>query len=184
MANEIFTLIAKQDSPEARAEAISKLAGLRSVSVEVLTAEFEAYQADNKAKLEKAARKARLEALSNEAKGMTLNSDNLGDFVTRVVAEKVSVILNPDLTLTVSLPKARGGGKGGGKPKADQPRPYSTKGGERMLGAVTDYLDANFSEEEQREAGLYRPNGVRRAGQDLAKRAIAAGFMGHMPLDD
>lgn len=179
--NELFDLIAAQDTPEARTTAIANLASLRKVSVEALTAEFDAYAAKNAANLEKARRKAAIEALNSEAGSMTLDSENLADFVGRVVAEKGSVTLNPDLTLSVSLPTARRGG-GGGKPKADQPRPYVDAEGNRILGAVTDWLDANYTEEEQQEAGLFRPNGKRRAGQNLVEYAVRAGFLVRSPI--
>lgn len=186
----IFALI-QQAEGDLRDATIKNLAAIRKVSVEALTHEFEAFQVESAKALERerkrqenAARKSRLEALATEAEGVSLDSDTLGDFVSRVVAEGGVVTINPDLTLGVTLPKAkRGGGTGGGKPAKDAPRPFLDGDGNRVTGAITDWMRDNLTEKQQQDANCFRPNGKLRTGAKLAKALVDAGYLTESPLD-
>lgn len=190
MSNEsIFSLIGRAEG-DLRTSMISNLAAVRRITVEALEAEFTTFQKDNAVKLEKERKKqeredlkVRLTALNTEAEGMALDSEGLGDFVGRVIADGGVVSLTPELGLTVTLPTVRKGGTGGGKPAKDAPRPYViVETGERLVGAVTDFVDANFDEAEQKKLGLFRPNGIRRAGQALVKPLVAAKVLENSPI--
>jgi hypothetical protein len=176
----VFAVIAEAEG-ELRATMLANVATVRKVSVEEFTASFEAYIKENADKLEKEkrknereARKVRVEVLVKEGESITLESDNLADFIGRVKAEEGVVSVNEDLslTVTVSLPKARG--TGGGKPAKLQPSGYVDSEGDRIFGALTDWTRDNLSESEQKEAGAFRPNGKFRTGASLAKALVKA----------
>ena len=160
---------------------LGNLATVRKVDVSVLSAEFEEFVKDNAEKLaaeirkqEREARKGRVTLLIKEGEGITLQSENLADFIGRVKAEAGVVSVNEDLSLTVTveLPKARG--TGGGKPAATEPQPYLDSSGDRILGPLTTWTKANLSASEQKDAGCFRPNGKFRTGASLAKALIKA----------
>jgi len=179
----IFALIAGTTG-DIRTNMVNSLAAVRKVSVEALEAEFSVYQAENAEKLEKERKrqeretlKGVLEGLNAEAQDMDLESEDLAEFVGRVVGVGGSVTLTPELTLEVTLPTVRKGGTGGGKPGATQPRPFADSSGERILGPVTTWLDANYTAQLQADMGVFRPNGKRRAGQNLVDVLIKAGAL-------
>lgn len=184
----IFALIAQAEG-ELRQSMFANLAAVRKVDVSVLTAEFDEFAKANAEKLakeqrkqEREARKTRVEALVKEGESITLESDNLADFIGRVKAESGVVSVNEDLSLTVTveLPKARG--TGGGKPAKDAPQPYVDSEGDRILGPLTDWARANLSETEQHAKGCFRPNGKFRTGASLAKALIKAEVISASPV--
>ena len=94
-SDSIFALVA-QATGELRASMLNDLSTLRKVSVEVLTAEFEVFAKENEAKLaaavrkqEREARTSRVNVLIKESEGLTLESENLGAFIQRVIDEVV-----------------------------------------------------------------------------------------------
>jgi hypothetical protein len=185
----VFALLDKADG-ETRVAFLANLSAIRKVSVETLEAEFGKWREDNAAKLEKLrkaeereALKLRLEALSTEAEGMTLDSEGLADFISRVEAETGMVRVRPDMTLEVTLPTVRKGGTGGGKPAADAPQPYLDSEGDRILGPLTVWAKANLTEAEQTAAGCFRPNGKFRTGTALGKALIKAEILTASPVE-
>ena len=174
----IFGVFAQAEG-DLRVTMLANLATVRKVTVESVTAEFEKFAKDNAEKLaaevrklEREARKARVEVLIKEGEGINLQSENIADFIGRVKAELGVVSVNEDLSLTVlvELPKARG--TGGGKPAKTEPQPYVDSEGDRILGPLTDWTRANLSESEQKAEGCFRPNGKFRTGASLAKALI------------
>jgi len=179
----IFGLVAQSTNDAMRTAMLTNIAELRVVSLESIQAKFKAFDEENVAATAKARRKAALERLNGEAGSMTLQSDNLGDFIARVVKAKGSVTLNPDLSLSVDLPKASGGGTGGGRVSNDHPQPYVDCEGTRVLGPITFWLDANVTEDDQEDIeGAFRPNGKRRSGDTLAKALVKAGILTDSPV--
>jgi hypothetical protein len=184
----IFAVVAQAEG-DLRATMLANLATVRKVSLESLTAEFEEFAKANSKKLEaevrkqeREARKVRVTALVKEGEGITLESENLADFIGRVKAEQGVVSVNEDLSLTVTveLPKARG--TGGGKPAKDAPQPYVDSAGDRICGPLTEWTKENLSETEQKEAGCFRPNGKFRTGASLAKALIKAEVISASPV--
>lgn len=185
MATDMFALIASSSDVALRSQMLGGLAALRGVSLADITAEFNDWNGKNAEKVAKAARKALLERLNNEAKSMTLSDANLGTFVSEVIAAKGTVTLNADLTLNVGLP-GRGGNGGGGRVADDYEQPFvSAATGKRVLGPITKWLDANYSEQEQKRiGGVFRPNGKRHSGAKLATALVKAGILESFDDDD
>lgn len=188
-ANAAMFAVIAQAEGELQRSMLANLASVRKVDIEVLTKEFGEFAEANAAKVEKdrkraerEARMKRVEALVKEGEGITLTSDSLGDFVTRVETEGGLVAINPDLTIRVAvkLPKVHKGG--GGKPAKDAPQPYVDSEGERILGPLTTWAKDNFSDEELHEKGAYRPNGKFRTGASLAKALIKAEVISASPV--
>jgi len=174
----MFGLIAQAEG-ELRASMFANLSALRSVGVDILEAEFAVFAEANAKKLaaevkrrEKEARKARVEILAKEVEGLTLESEGLGDLITRINAEGGIVALTPELGLAVTLemPKVHKGGTG--KPPAWRPAPYRDSEGDRVYGALTDWAKENLSEADQKAKGCFRPNGKFRSGASLGNALI------------
>lgn len=195
-ANASIFAIIDQAEDTLRERMLGDLAAVRKVPVSALEEDFKTFRAKNadklarnKKKAERKALEARLKALSEQIKGLSLTgrlivgeiqpdrSGSLASFVARIVADKGVVTINPDLSLSVSLPQLRKSGTGGGKPAANAVRPWTDQAGRRIVGPLTTWLDSNFSKEEQAELGVFRPNGKRRSGADLAKYLVRAGVL-------
>lgn len=187
--HDVFTAIAQVSDESLRGRFLADIAGSRHVPVETLTSEFEGWQKTNadalekeQAKIEKAARAARLETLSKEAQGISLDSETISDFLARVVAEGGQTVVNPDLTLSVTLPAVRKGGTGGGRVKATHIQPFVDSDGDRVIGPITFWVKENLTELEAKEANCYRPNGKIRSGETLTKALVKAGIFTPEPL--
>jgi len=184
----IFGVLAQAEG-DLRTTMLANLATVRKVTVDSLTAEFDTFLKDNAEKLaaevrkqEREQRKARVEVLIKEGEGITLQSENLAEFIGRVKAEQGVVSVNEDLSLTVTveLPKARG--TGGGKPAANAPQPYVDSAGDRIVGPLTNWTKDNLSEADQKTHGCFRPNGKFRTGASLAKALIKAEVISASPV--
>ena len=188
----IFTLIAQsEEGSPLRASMFSNLSALRKVGVEVLEGEFSEFEKENKDKLEKAARaverearKARVEILIKEVDGLNLQSEGLGDLITRVEIEGGFVSLNSDLSLkvTLAMPKTHKGGTG--KPPAWRPAAFRDMEGDRVYGALTDWAKENLSETDQKAKGCFRPNGKFRSGASLGKALIKSETLIASPVSE
>jgi hypothetical protein len=179
----IFGLIAQAPNATVRDSMLGNLALVRGIPQEEAAKLYEEFEAKNAEKNAKARRKAMIERLGKEAESITLHSSELADFVARVVKVKGSVTINPDLSLSVSLPKS-GGGTGGGRVANDHPQPYVDSDGNRVLGPITFWLNNAFGEAEQKKIeGVFRPNGKRRSGSALAKALVEAGVLTPCPVE-
>ena len=178
----MFGLIAQAGDIALRASMFANLAALRSVAPSVLEAEFAIFAEENAKKLasevkqrENTARKARVDILAKECEGLTLDSEDLGDLISRVNEEGGVVALTPDLELVVTLemPKAHKGGTG--KPPAWRPAAFRDSAGDRVFGALTDWAKNNLSEAEQKASGCFRPNGKFRSGASMGAALVKSG---------
>lgn len=184
----IFAVIAQAEG-ELRQSMFANLSAVRKVPVATLEAEFAVFAEENAKKLaaeikrqETAARKARVEILAKECEGLTLESEGLGDLITRVNEEGGIVSLTPELTLAVTLemPKVHKGGTG--KPPAWRPAPFRDSAGDRVYGALTDWAKENLSEADQKAKGCFRPNGKFRSGASMGKALIKSGQLVASPV--
>jgi len=179
--NAIFGLIAQTDDTVMQKAMLGNVASIRSVTPEEVEKLFEEFVQANAEKTAKAKRKVALERLGKEAEGINLKSEGLSDFIARVVKAKGSVTLNPDLSLSVSLPKT--GSRGGGRVANDHPQPFVDIDGNRVFGPLTFWLDSAYSEAEQKEIeGVFRPNGKRRTGKSLSEALVKAGVLTSSPV--
>lgn len=104
----------------------------------------------DKRKRERKEREAALRRLSSEAEEFTLPLEKEGAEALRALQERaeehggrlVLDVTGENVTLSVSWPKKASAG-GSGKPAADQPRPFVTLAGKRVLGSLTDWAREN-----------------------------------------
>lgn len=134
---------------------------------------LEAIEAEKK-NAKKRALLAKQEAFKTEVSEIDIfdtDDETLADLVSQANELKAFLVVtvndNGDVGLTVSgLRKPKGGSKGGGKPKADQPRPYKAADtGERILGSLTTWAKENVPADvlkaaKHTEAGKLRGGNV------------------------
>lgn len=175
----MFAVIAQATDETLREQMLGNLATVRRVDVSVISAEFDTFVENNKAKVEAERKATAIAVLTKEAEDMDLESDSLADFVERVQAEGGHVFLTVEegevgIEVSLKAPKS-GGSRGGGKPPAWKPSDYRDSAGDRIVGPLTTWVNDNLTEAERQAAGVYRPNGKLRTGKALGVALAKAG---------
>jgi len=209
-SNNLFVTVAKApvEARESLAESLAPLQGLTvaefmaEVGKVEERAEKEKEKAERKAATE--ARNAAIEVLNGESDEVTVTLspeeleavEGILESIAALKADQkadaflvVEGITGMDLTFSVSGLKAKTGPTGGGKPPADKPRDFVDENGERVLGALNVWAEANLSEEELEELDdkpeslLDRTKkGTLAGGKKLERRLLSKGFLVSSPL--
>lgn len=168
-ANAVLpTLVGYQDEKTGHVYTLEEIQGIADEQREKARKAREA----NAVKLANARKREALKALEGEVSALAVEfAPEILAVFAKVTAAGGSVTVDGEGNFAVSGLKARtGGNNGGGRIGKDDPSGYLDSEGNRILGPLTTWAKANFSEQELQDMGCYTPqSGKFRTGTKLAK---------------